>query len=91
MDYRKKGASSVNVNTGLPFDQATKAAGVLQAQQQLENVVSGLFDENGNFKRSTALASMIPGTDAAQYDKQATQALEAWLRAMTGAAITKKS
>lgn len=90
MDYRKKGASSVNVNTGLPFDQATKAAGVLQAQQQLENVVSGLFDENGNFKRSTALASMIPGTDAAQYDKQATQALEAWLRAMTGAAITKE-
>ena len=90
MDYRKKGASSVNVNTGLPFDQATKAAGVLQAQQQLKNVVSGLFDENGNFKRSTALASMIPGTDAAQYDKQATQALEAWLRAMTGAAITKE-
>lgn len=79
-----------NATKAMPFDQASKLAGIESSYKNIQDLALGLFDDSGNFKRGTAFAGMIPGTDAAEYEKKGTQAMEAWLRAMTGAAVTEE-
>lgn len=71
----------------LPFEQASKLAGLKNAYSQVQSLAGGLFDQDGKFKRGTAAMAMLPGTPEAKYEKQAYQAVEAWLRAMSGAAV----
>lgn len=73
----------------LPFDKASKLAGVEASYNDIQEVVGGLFDEKGNFKRSSSLLGYVPGTEAAEYENKGRAAVEAWLRAMTGAAAPK--
>lgn len=71
----------------LPFEQASKLAALKNAYQQVESIGNGLFTPAGEYKRGTAALSYVPGTPEAKYEKQAYQAVEAWLRAMSGAAV----
>lgn len=74
----------------LPFDQATKLANLKESYNQIQSLAGGLFDANGNFSRMDSAKSNVPGTPEYQYKVKAEQAVEAWLRAMTGAAVTKE-
>ena len=74
----------------LPFEQATKLANLKGAYNQIQSLAGGLFDGDGNLKRMDAAKSYVPGTPEYQYKAKAKQAVEAWLRAMTGAAIQKE-
>lgn len=74
----------------LPFDQATKLANLKESYNQIQSLAGGLFDANGNFNRMDSAKSNVPGTPEYQYKVKAEQAVEAWLRAMTGAAVTKE-
>lgn len=80
---------NVNVEKPLGFGDAGRLAGVTSAYREIGDLAKGLFDENGNFKSGTSLASYIPGTEASIYKKKAERAAEAWLRAQTGAAVTE--
>lgn len=73
----------------LPFDQATKLANLKESYNQIQSLAGGLFDQSGNFNRMDSAKSNVPGTPEYQYKVKAEQAVEAWLRAMTGAAVTK--
>lgn len=90
---RREGRATNNVNVNvekpLGFGDAGKLAGVTSAYREIADLTKGLFDENGNFKAGTSLASYIPGTEASIYKKKAERAAEAWLRAQTGAAVTE--
>lgn len=74
----------------LPFDQATKLSNLKEAYNQIQSLAGGLFDQGGNFNRMDSAKSQVPGTPEYQYKVKAMQAVEAWLRAMTGAAVQKE-
>lgn len=77
-------------NKPLPFDQASKLAAIESSYKQIQDLADSLFDsETGAFKRGDSAKSKIPGTPEARYNLKGQQALETWLRAMTGAAVTQ--
>lgn len=73
----------------LPFDQASKVSGLVGSYGQIQELAKGIFDNKGNLMRSDVAMSNVPGTPEYQYKIKAEQAFESWLRAMTGAAVTK--
>lgn len=77
-------------NKSLSFDQASKLAAVEASYNQIQDLANSLFDpETGAFKRGDAVKAKLPGTPEARYNRKGEQALETWLRAMTGAAVTQ--
>lgn len=74
----------------LPFEQASKLAGIKNAYDQVNDLANSLFDDKGKLRSGDLWKSYIPGTREAQYQKQAYQAVEAWLRAMSGAAVPEQ-
>lgn len=74
----------------LPFDQAAKLSAIKSSYDQIQDLADSLFDpETGEFKRGDAAKAKLPGTAEARYNLKGQQALETWLRAMTGAAVTE--
>lgn len=77
-------------NKPLPFDQASKLSAIEASYNQIQDLADSLFDpQTGAFLRGDAAKAKLPGTKEARYALKGQQALETWLRAMTGAAVTE--